>query len=221
MHDEGRYSRGALLVILFCFRGCHVNSKRALYFLAWTTVAACAPAAAPAPPRVRIEIVDVGVGLGKADRTQWDGVLRVPSDLASSPGFSVDAIPSVFIPAVAAALAAHTALEKPDVKGLAELDRTGAGFSEAQTLPLAEDSFTPTFRPSATFRRVALTDRTLVRVALIDDDVANDDPIGTVTLNAADLREALRQEGHVHHVAVGRQSFGQVMFVGIVVVADD
>lgn len=178
-----------------------------------TTLAALLLACAHAP--VNISVVGAQLDPIRADSTPWDGPTAPPSTLAATfagPLLTLD-------PAVPAALAladlTAAAFASPDVMGQATLYSDGAAAGSVPLPPVA-DSLVPAWcralGPSCpTLGPVPLTDDVRVVIALIDDDLASDDPLDPVTLDARALRRALRS-GQLA-VATDAQARGEVSFV--------
>ena len=80
----------------------------------------------------------------------------------------------------------------------------------AVALAKVQDSFTPQWN-SAQWQGVDVR-RARVRVELIDKDVSNDDPIGTVEISTQQLRDAAAA-GSIFPVRVDSQTNGQVLFL--------
>ncbi|HEY4244001.1 MAG TPA: hypothetical protein VGM88_29505 [Kofleriaceae bacterium] len=176
------------------------------------------PTAPALPSRfARVSIIGAVIGPCKSDGHDWDG-----------PGSHVDpdttrrlvrALGGSNIYGAAAEIMtelAQASFDKPDVFGTADL-LTPSG-EEHLALPLHyRDNFTPEWS-NADFPHVPLDDSTRIRVSLIDKDLVNDDVIGTVELNRADLEAALRA-GAVFPVPVFQQSANQILFIRISVIA--
>lgn len=183
--------------------------------------AAPTPPAVPAPPpepaTVRVAILSALIGPSKADGHTWDGPGHVsPETSRKVVGALAAANPYAAAAAVLAGLSMG-ALEKPDPYGYAEL--IVAGRSARLELPMTfRDTFTPQWA-GAEFAGVPLRDNARIRVTLIDKDLEDDDPIGTVELAAEDLRAALHS-GHVYPVQVADQSQNQLLFVSVSVSAE-
>jgi hypothetical protein len=164
---------------------------------------------------VQIAVVGAQLDPLRADSTPWDGPTAPPSALAATfagPLLTVD-------PAVPAALAladiTAAAFASPDVMGRATLYADGAAASAVSLTPVP-DTLVPawcrTLGPSCpTLGPVALTDDVRLVLALVDDDLASDDSIDPVTLDARALRRALRS-GELA-VATDAQARGEVTFV--------
>jgi hypothetical protein len=107
-------------------------------------------------------------------------------------------------------------LARPDPYGSAEVESV-AGVV-AHPLVMIKDTFTPQW--NVRWDRVPLTASTRLRVSLMDKDLANEDPIGEVVLNAQDLLGAMAT-GTNDQIRVDGQTNGQLLFVGVEVVPEN
>jgi hypothetical protein len=114
------------------------------------------------------------------------------------------------------ASAALNVLEKPDVYGDVQLLINGRVAGRRQ-LVKGQDSFTPQW--AAGWRGVSWDKNPTLVVALMDADLQNDDPIGSVTVTNSELERALTT-GKTIYVPVGDQANGQVLFLLVAVTAE-
>jgi len=185
-----------------------------------------APPPPPPPPPERlvtVQIIDAVIGPGKADGSAWDGFGSIPSALSKSLSQALVGVNPYA--AVLALLAdpASRSLAKPDAYGSAQATLHGVATS---AMPLAtraqaiSDNFTPIWPASWAFRNVPIDSDVRITVTLWDADLAIDDPIGAVVINAADLKAALAAQKKVE-VKVDDQTSNQLLFVGITAVLQD
>ncbi len=171
----------------------------------------------PTPPLVHIILTGVLIGPTKMNNCQWDGltcgaggaeqaVSGVSSALLSSQPY-LAAVAIVAGPATGA-------LEKPDAAGTAELFVHGQATS--YQLIKRQDSFTPTW--DIQWSSVVLDSSVRLHVKLVDKDLQNDDDIGVFDLSYANLQDAYARQTIVQ-VRVAEQTYKQVLFAGISVVA--
>ncbi|MDI1448999.1 hypothetical protein [Polyangium sp. 6x1] len=147
----------------------------------------------------------------------WDGVGQIDASQIDLFGNLLRGrVPYMEI-AKALAAPANEALDKPDVKGRAKI----VGALEGSPVPLKgqADSFTPQFSGPPTFENVAFDGSARLAVELLDDDMVDDDPMGSFQLGPDEMLEAFRA-GNVHQVRVDSQTNGQVLFAAISVLAD-
>lgn len=109
---------------------------------------------------------------------------------------------------------ATSALEKPDAAGAADLYVHGQVTSF--NLVKIQDSFTPQW--NVRWPNVVLDPSVRLRVRLEDRDLQNHDPIGSFDLSYADLQQAYARQTTIQ-VRVAEQTYKQVLFAGISVVA--
>lgn len=171
------------------------------------------------PRKVNIYVDSVVIGPGKMDGNQWD-----------STGFSFAPVPSSVITGLSTALGVPGAgsilefmaqnadvksLEKPDPYGAAYLglngkydDELGLGFAAEQ------DTFFVTLGVGFGWEDVDLEDEPRVKIMLLDEDLMNDDSIGSPVVTSDDILEAL-DDGEVFYVRVENQTQNQVLLIGI------
>lgn len=183
---------------------------------------ACADAAFPEPPRhVRVVLVGATIGPSKIDGTAWDGAGGALPTLAAGIAreLGADAAQGIVVAHVAGELLTQTT--RPDPYGYVEA-RVGGELLARAALPRgpeSTDTLTPSWPRAAGLARVPLGAGTRIRVHLVDHDLDADDPIGDAEISAAVLRAAL-DSGRVFQVDVGDQTQGQVLRLGLSVVAD-
>lgn len=173
--------------------------------------------ARPMPTSVTVSIVGALIGPGKADGRTWDGPGHIDANaMGSVVGALAKANAYMAAAAVVGALSMD-AFSKPDPYGYADL--LAPNQIARVALPLTyKDTFTPSW-PGAELRNVPLRDGVRIRITLIDKDLSNDDPMGTVELNRNDLMAAL-EAGAVYPVRVAEQSANQVLFINVSVLAE-
>jgi len=175
-------------------------------------------ASSPSSSFVQVRITDVTVGLVKTDGRPWDDVgvvsARDIADLSSALGAPDAAI------AVTNFLArpALEGIDKPDVLGSATLF-LGAAPPAKREFKGQPNSQKPSLDPAPVWRNVPLDDSTRIEVTLFDEDLVNDDALGTFVIQAADLAAAA-ESGVVHQLQVAKQTGNSVLFVGLLVVPD-
>lgn len=178
-----------------------------------------APPPLLAPPVVRIEVVGAFVAPMKAGGRPWDGFMPVSANVQSELLHALqlpdrNAMIAAF--GVLAVHVAHDGLAAPEPRGWTQIDR-GGGYGEPRELPLRfKDSYVGQWAPGA-WRRVVLTDRVLVRVELVDDDLKNDDPIGVAVLTSRELLDAARARGAPVSFPVAEQTNKQLLSVTVAV----
>ncbi len=106
------------------------------------------------------------------------------------------------------------------MKGRVELYIGGGPPLATRVLPVIRNEYSPHW-PSgvARFAHVPPDDRVRIRLDLVDEDLAFDDTIGPVELNARDLHAAL-QQANVFQVDVSKQFSSTVLFVGLSVMRE-
>ena len=162
-----------------------------------------------AVPLVTITFSQAFIRLGLLDGTNWDGPGQAPAGALGAVAAALGA-PVILQPLIDAyAGAALGAFDPPDPFGTAEL----SGFG-AINLPTIEDTYTPSW--NATWRNVALDPEADIRlrIDLTDEDLVNDDPIGSVELSSADLQAALAA-GRQIAIRTDRQELGYIVAVSI------
>lgn len=182
------------------------------------------------PRFVAVTLHDAVIAPTKRDGTSWDwtasdvnGHAIEQTTNAIAAALAMTNAQAAFVQ-VAAIMAGPLTrgLAKPDVFGWVDLscgdDCPGRPFERA-FLRSQEDTFTPLFVSMPVWRRVPLGTRTRLTVRLFDEDVVEDDPIGDVVLTADDLARALADGGNTA-LRVSNQGAGQVLFVGVSVVAE-
>ncbi|WP_411280192.1 hypothetical protein [Gemmatimonas sp.] len=116
--------------------------------------------------------------------------------------------------------ASLAALAKPEVKGFAEVYTGGAMPVRVQIPRDNRDSFAWSWANPPTWARVQFNAGTRLRVHLIDEDLMFDDPIGDAEIGHRVLLAALKSE-KIYQVKVDDQTQGQILFLGVSVVAVD
>ena len=177
------------------------------------------PPPPPLPAFVRLTILDATIRVSKIDGSKWDGL----------PGEKVS--PTV-IAGLARALGAsnpYTAVigvlgsvsfgvtERPEPFGFADL-LSNQG-NQRLTLNADRDTLTPIWQGPPSWSHVPLGPNTRIRISLWDKDLVNHDPIGVAELNAEHLAAALHAR-QVYQVRVAEQDNGQMLFIGISVMAE-
>ena len=171
------------------------------------------------PQAVNIKIIDAIIAPGKADGTAWDGFGDVPAEVTAQVAALVSAgsVDKLIDYLVSGAV---ESLEKPDPLGTAWLDK-GEGFGSAVELAdeanNVEDTFTPTWPGGgAGWSGVPFADQVKIQVQLVDEDLVNNDSIGTAMINYDQLMEAWAAE-EKYWVNVAGQTNKQALFIGILV----
>jgi hypothetical protein len=114
---------------------------------------------------------------------------------------------------------AINAYAPPDPFGSAEITLTGS-FDGTNVISLAtiddnyQDTIAPEWPGPRGWSNVPTSAAMRIRVILVDEDLANDDVIGTVELNEADLRRAWNAQ-NVLPVAVYTQGVAQVLYLTV------
>jgi hypothetical protein len=179
------------------------------------------------PANVEIDIVGAYIGPAKADGTCWDGV-ECTIDQATRDKVAMALAETGSSEAVAAAVAvalsglAQGAYGPPDPLGVATLWNNG-NWSSPLNLATPdnnqEDTFTPQWPGDPTQDnkigwQAPFGEDFRVHVKLSDEDLVNDDPIGDVDINYADVVAAL-QAGETYPVRVADQGTGLILFIEI------
>jgi len=169
------------------------------------------------PDSVTIVVLDAVIGPGKADGGLWDGWGNVPVDVAAELAAVVDAGITSQILNFVTSVAMQT-LEKPDPNGYIQLNE-GWGYGEkvwlASDTTNTEDTFTPVWPDGGKgWGDVPFTEEVKVKIALFDEDVANDDDIGVAVMNYDDFLEAWAAK-EKFYVNVADQTQNQLLLVGI------
>lgn len=175
------------------------------------------------PATLVIYLNDAIIGPGnKTEGAQWDG----PGDVSPEVWEAVNTAllgPNPFNDVLAYfETAAVQALGRPDPFGYAEIAAGGGYDYPIELWSIAdnyEDTLTPAFPPNSGWVGVPLSDGLRIRVHLDDEDLANNDPIGTAEITAADIVAALRA-GDVHHVNVAGDTNDAILFISISVFAE-
>ncbi len=81
------------------------------------------------------------------------------------------------------------------------------------------DTFTPQFQGPPTWRDVPFDGTSRITVDLLDDDMVDDDPVGSFQIGPEDMLEAFRA-GNVYQVRVDAQTNEQVLFAAISVMSE-
>jgi hypothetical protein len=179
------------------------------------------PDASPAlPAKVTILITSATIAPFKADRTEWDSASTVSGDLAKELISALDGTdPFDAVISYLGSTAVTTEVsgyDKPDPEGNAYLWANGA-WGDGIPLAAIQDTFTPSWNDG--WQHVSLTPSLRVEVVLDDQDLVNNDPIGSVQLSYSDLVSAL-QAGKIYQVNVATQGQNQLLFVGISVTGE-
>jgi hypothetical protein len=174
-----------------------------------TFVAARAPARPPA--RARVTIVGATIGPVTVDGARWDGLGGAPPTVAAgiARGMGADLGTEIVVAGVVADVLAT--FERPDPHGWAELGGTRVTLDAD-----GQNTLTPSWRGSPSFRGVEITEATRLRVHLADDDLGSDQPIGDVEIGERELLAALDAQA-VRQVSVAAQTHGQLLYVAIAV----
>lgn len=90
----------------------------------------------------------------------------------------------------------------------------GVEYSLATESNCMQDTLTPTWPTPSRWDGVPVTPDLRVRVTLTDSDLSDNDAIGVVELNSADIEAAL-VANQTFHVKVSDQASAQVLFIGI------
>ena len=93
------------------------------------------------------------------------------------------------------------------------------GKPDTRTFEAGLDTFTPRF--DVTWSHVPLSHWTTMHMYFVEKDPGGTEDIGAVVLSAHDLAKALDLRGETHHVRVDDQTNGQMLYVGISVIAED
>ncbi|MDX9723358.1 MAG: hypothetical protein RBU37_21600 [Myxococcota bacterium] len=156
---------------------------------------------------IALDLVGAVVGPGKSDGTGWDSG-EVPEEAWSALAQATTGDPAEIVSRVLQAVSSSTigALSKPDVKGTANVNIDGwYDPGNELTLDAIEDNFQPVWTSGNAYINLSLKTSLRLRVTLVDEDVLNHDPIGTVELTAQDIRAALAA-GTTHSIFVGDQT---------------
>jgi hypothetical protein len=166
------------------------------------------------PQFVDVTLINTMIGPAKQSGKPWDGWTPVDPEKLAQVAEALDATdPYVAV----AALFAGPVLEgitPPEPKGSAQFLGVAAPLDEPRALMSQQDTLTPDWDEKPTWQHVPLSPDVRLRVSLLDYDVSNDDPIGTFELNENDFAGAF-DAGQVFQVNVSRQTYNQVLFVGI------
>jgi hypothetical protein len=159
--------------------------------------------------------VDVTVGPTKIDGSPWDGT---GSSISSSDvALIAEALEATNPYSTVIGLLsdpAMSAMSKPEVFGTATLT-SSAGKAPLQKFAGERDSLRPHFPSAPHWERVPLNSATRIEVALMDEDVLNNDSIGTFVVNSKALTDAVRED-KVYQYKVADQTAKAVLFVGLI-----
>jgi hypothetical protein len=171
------------------------------------------------PQWIEITLVGALIRPAMIDNRTWDGpdltqsqineLAELGTLLAGSPQYSDVA---GFVAGIAI-----NAWAPPDPFGTAEISLTGS-FNGTNTIWLAtesdnyEDTVSPNWPGPRGWRYVPTSDAMRIRVILEDEDLVNNDVIGTVELNEADLRRVWNAQGIVG-VPVHTQGVGHILYL--------
>lgn len=171
------------------------------------------------PQWIEITLVGALIRPAMIDGRSWDGPDLTQSQIDEMATLGTLLVGYPQYDEVAAFLAelAINAYAPPDPFGTAELALTGTfdGTNRiwlAATDENAEDTVSPDWPGPRGWRYVPTSSSMRVRVILADEDLVNDDPIGTVELNESDLRSAWNAQGVVG-VPVYMQGVGHVLYL--------
>jgi len=168
---------------------------------------------------VSVTVLDAVIAPGEPDHSPWDGPGTIPDSVWSAVTSAMD-LPEPFEPVVAAlGESALNQFDKPDPYGTAVLlspTSPANGMTEtlATTSDNQEDTYVPDWPTPASWSGVVLDNNLRIRVTLTDEDLLDDDPIGVVELNAADVQNALAAN-QVFHAKVDDQANGSILLIGI------
>lgn len=172
---------------------------------------------------VTITLRGAVIAPSKADGSPWDGDLRVPDNVRDQVtqkllgsgvrNLDTDAIAAAAIVYVGTGLLDQ--INKPDVYGAAVV----VGTNLQVPIQKEENTYTPNGW-GVTFSRVNWSSQPRVEVVLKDADELHDDLIGDVVISTDDLKNALAA-GKPYDVRVDDQSNGQLLYLSIVVTADN
>ena len=176
-------------------------------------------ATAPEPDAVNISLASALIRPWDTQKEEWDG-----SSSASSE--EIDALLSALanVNPYAAALEyvsnlAADGWAPPDPFGQIELFTGGQWRSDLQIdIPPTQDTFNPPLYNDG-WPNIPVEQEMRVRVVLWDEDVVNDDPIGSVELNRDDMMNAYFAGG-VYPVNTSDQDAGSILFVSVSITAD-
>lgn len=87
----------------------------------------------------------------------------------------------------------------------------------AQRSDAIQDTYTPIWPYGWYYTNVPIDSDVRITVQLWDEDLVDDDPIGTAQINASDLKAALAAQDKFE-VRVDDQTDGQLLFIGISVI---
>lgn len=117
---------------------------------------------------------------------------------------------------------ANSAYAPPDPKGDAALKLNGIYDPALDLLlPVQEDTFQPLWAgpPPVTWQNVPLDGTARLDLTLVDEDLSNDDNIGTVELNTDDFIAALKEQDDYHVKTAKNVMTDTILFVTISVSA--
>lgn len=159
---------------------------------------------------VAVSVVGATIGPSTADLSPWDGIGKVPADVRSAAiAAAADVEPSA-VQAAAAFVDLLDGIAPPDARG----ELWDAARPEVRvTLAERGDTFVPTWE-GVTLRDVVLAPDARVLVRLVDVDLDDPDPIGTVELTAKELRAALGKRDE-YTVATAERTQGQILSVTV------
>lgn len=145
-------------------------------------------------PLARVILEQVFIAPAKPEGTPWDGFGSVSPQTIQAATAALGAANPIAVLLGVFGAPALDAYDAPDPRGTATLFVDGRDI--AFNLPEFDDTYTPAWRgvewphvpmdPAVDLR---------LRIQLIDVDLVNDDAIGTVSLNGADLRAAMAAGG--------------------------
>jgi hypothetical protein len=205
------------LVFAFACGGSPPKTSEANAVSTSATPAPATSAALAPPPHVNIRFFGATIAPTKMNGAPWDGIGAVPPGVVSAVGKALS-LSNPYV-AVAEALAPliNSGMQPPDVAGRIDLLSQGISIA-AFNLTKIQDNYAPEWSPPAAFDDVTLDERVSLQIYFVDKDAIDDDPIGTVLINSAQLRGALENHGQLTHVRVDDQN-RQILFINIAVFA--
>ncbi len=131
------------------------------------------------PSFVDVTFVNAMIGPAKASGDPWDGMTPPSPDVIQHLSALLDVADPY--PAIASVMAGPVlqGFVPPEPFGNAQLLGVPQSLGGPRKITSENDTFTPEWQGETTWSRVPLSSGVRLHVQLIDDDISNDDPIGS------------------------------------------
>lgn len=159
---------------------------------------------------VAVSIVGATIGPSAADLAPWDGMGKVPAEVREAAIAAANGVDPGAGAAAAVFVGMLDGIAPPDARGELWLAATP---DVRVDVPERSDTFVPAWT-GVTLRDVLLAPDLRLVLRLVDADLDDPDPIGTVELTAKDLRAALgKRDGWT--VSTAERTQGQLLSVTV------